>query len=230
VPGIEEHIRDCYIEFMIIRGHGIIVYLIWASLVAAALEAVFLGRWSMVFVATFTLLVSLTPAILTNRYHVNLPWPFFTGMVLFIFATLFLGEAFDFYDRYWWWDILLHGLSAVGFGLAGFIFVFSLFEGDRYAAPAWAITFISLSFAISIGAVWEIFEFLMDVSFGLNMQKTGLNDTMLDLIVNIIGASVGALAGLGFLKGRSKSGLPALIAEFVRLNRHFFKNFDKRNK
>ena len=213
---------------MIIRGHGIIVYLIWGGLLAAAFVALFLGQWSLAFVATLTLLVSLAPSVLSDRYHVNLPWPFFTGIVLFIFATLFLGEVFDFYNRYWWWDVLLHGLSAVGFGLAGFVFVFALFEGNRYAAPAWAITFISLSFAISIGALWEIFEFLMDQAFGLNMQKSGLQDTMQDLIVDTIGASVGAMAGYAFLRGRNKSGLPAMIAEFVRSNRWLYKNFNSR--
>ncbi len=213
---------------MIIRGHGIIVYLIWGGLLAAALVAMFLGQWSLTFVATLTLLVSLAPSVLSDRYHVNLPWPFFTGIVLFIFATLFLGEVLDFYNRYWWWDVLLHGLSAVGFGLVGFVFIFALFEGDRYAAPAWAITFISLSFAISIGALWEIFEFLMDQAFSLNMQKSGLQDTMQDLIVDTIGASVGAMAGYGFLRGRNKSGLPGMIAEFVRSNRWLFKNFNSR--
>jgi hypothetical protein len=213
---------------MIIRGHGVIVFLVWGGLLTASVVAFFLGQWSMTLVASMTLLVSLAPSVLSERYHLELPWPFFTGIVLFIFATLFLGEAFDFYDRFWWWDILMHGFSAIGFGLAGFVFIFALFEGDRYAAPAWAIAFISLTFAIAIGAMWEIFEFTMDAVFGVNMQKSGLNDTMQDLMVDTVGASIGALAGFGFLKGRNRGGLTRMIAEFVRLNSRLFKDFRPR--
>jgi len=215
---------------MIIRGHGILVYLVWGGLVLAAIEAFILGRWSMVLVSTLTLIVSLIPSFVTERLHVKLPWPFFTGIVLFIFATLYLGEAFDFYERYWWWDVLMHLLSATGLGLAGFVFVFALFEGDRYAAPAWAIAFISLCFAITMGTAWEIFEYLTDMIFATNMQKSGLDDTMQDLMVDVVGASIGALAGFGFLKGQNRGGLTGMIADFVRQNRRFFKKFKQRKK
>ncbi len=143
--------------------------------------------------------------------------------MVFVFGTIFLGEAFDFYTRYWWWDVILHAGSAVGFGLAGFLFVFMLFEGDRYAAPAWAVAFISFCFALSIGTLWEIFEFAMDQIFGLNMQKSGLIDTMWDLIVDTLGASIGAIAGLSYLKGQELGGLTAAIREFVAANRRFFR-------
>lgn len=212
---------------MIWRGHGKIVYSVCGLLILAALVALVLGRWSMVLVSLGTLAVSIAPSALATRYRVELPWPFFTGIVLFIFATLFLGEALDLYERFWWWDVVLHGASAIGFGLVGFVFVFALFEGDRYAAPAWAITFISMCFAITIGVVWEIFEYSMDQMFGLNMQKSGLQDTMWDLIVDGIGAFIGAMAGFAFLKGRSQAGLPGIIADFVRRNRSFFQKFKR---
>ncbi len=208
---------------MLIRGHGKIVYLVWGTLIVAALIAVILGRWSMAFVALSTLIMSMTPSFLAERFHVTLPWQFFTGIVLFIFATLFLGEAVDLYERFWWWDVLLHGASAIGFGLVGFIFVFGMFEGDRYAAPAWALTLISVCFAVAIGVVWEIFEYFMDQVFGMNMQKSGLQDTMWDLIVDLAGGTIGAFSGLGYLKGQEKGGLPKLISDFVRMNGRMFK-------
>ena len=74
-------------------------------------------------------------------------------------GSIFMGEAFDFYERVWWWDIGLHGLSAISFGLIGFLFVFMLFEGDRYAAPAMALGVLSFACAVTIGTLWEVFEF-----------------------------------------------------------------------
>ncbi|MCO5128116.1 MAG: hypothetical protein M9957_12900 [Rhodobacteraceae bacterium] len=206
-----------------ILGQPMIVQMIWAVLLVAFVLALAEGRWSLAFVSAATFGLSILPVVASRRFGIRLPVRFFAWIVLFVFGTIFLGEAFDFYTRYWWWDVILHAGSAVGFGLAGFLFVFMLFEGDRYAAPAWAVAFISFCFALSIGTLWEIFEFAMDQIFGLNMQKSGLIDTMWDLIVDTLGASIGAIAGLSYLKGQELGGLTAAIREFVAANRRFFR-------
>ena len=54
---------------------------------------------------------------------------------------------------------------------------------------------VSFGFAVTIGTLWEIFEFLMDWFFGFNMQKSGLVDTMTDLLINAIGAAIAAAIG-----------------------------------
>lgn len=207
---------------MKLTGQSIIVYLIWAVLALELGVSLLNARYSLAFVALATLALSLAPAFFADRFDIELPVYFFAGIVVFIFGTVFLGEAFGFYEKYWWWDVLLHGGSAMGFGLIGFIFVFILFEGDKYAAPHWALALIAFCIAITIGAIWEIFEFAMDQVFGMTMQKSGLIDTMWDLIVDFIGASVGAAAGFAYLKGPTRRGLPGLIGEFVAKNRRFF--------
>ena len=189
------------------------------ALVIAAIIALWEGNWSASFVSTATLILTYLPQIFADRFGIRLPVGFSTAIVLFIFATLFLGEVLDFYNRYWWWDIALHGGSAIGFGLIGTLFVLMLFEGDRYAAPPIAIAFISWCFALSIGALWEIFEYAMDQTFGMNMQKSGLVDTMWDLIVDAVGGAIGAAAGFLYLKGREIGGLGAFVAQ----NRRWFR-------
>lgn len=207
----------------ILLRQPIVVQLIWAALAFELVVALFERRWALAFIAVATFVLSLLPVFFASRFGLKLPTSFFAAIVVFVFATIFLGEAFDFYDRYWWWDILLHSGSAMGFGLLGVIFMMMLFQGDRYAAPPWAIAFFGFCFAMTVGAVWEIFEFAMDQNFGLNMQKSGLVDTMWDLIVDALGASVGALAGFLYLKGQEVPGLGSAIREFVRDNRHFFR-------
>ncbi len=208
---------------MVLRGQSVIIYIVWTTLVVAAVAALFVERWSMSFVAVATLIASILPAALAARFRIHLPLPFLSFVVLFIFASLFLGEALDFYGRYWWWDIALHKTSSVGFGLVGFIFILMLFEGDRFAAPAWALALLSWFFAIAVGSLWEVFEFGMDSLFGFNMQKSGLLDTMGDLIANLVGGAIGALSGLLYLAGQERGGLAWLIGEFVRRNARFFR-------
>jgi hypothetical protein len=206
----------------------LILALIWGVLLLEFALALWERQWPLAFVALLTFGLTLLPSPLFRRLGIRLPTSFLVCIVSFIFATIFLGEAFDFYNRYWWWDVVLHAGSALGFGLVGFLFVFTLFEGDRYAAPAWALALIAFCMAVTIGALWEIFEFGMDQIFGMNMQKSGLIDTMGDLIVDVIGATIGALAGFFYLKERRLAGVTALIEQFIERNRRFFGKFGNR--
>ena len=204
-------------------------WIVWIILATATVFAIWTQHWSNVFVIVTAFFLTLLPTIFSERFHIRLPMAFLAAISLFVFATLFLGEVFGFYNHFWWWDILLHGMSAIGFGIIGFVFVFFLFEGDRYAAPPWALALIAFAFAVSIGTMWEIFEFGMDQIFGLNMQKSGLNDTMTDLIVDCLGAFTGAISGFFWLKER-QLGFTGMIDEFITLNRNWFSKLKKRTK
>ncbi|NNE54124.1 MAG: hypothetical protein HKN30_17180 [Sulfitobacter sp.] len=207
-----------------------LILTIWASLLVAVLVALALGRWSLAFVSLATLVLALVPPALAFRYSLRLPVPFLLATTLFVFASIFLGEAFNFYERLWWWDLFLHGSSAIGFGLLGFLFVFMLFEGDRFAAPPSAIAFITFCTGVTVGSVWEIFEFTMDVSFGLNMQKSGHLDTMGDLIIDAVGSGIASLTGYLYLKRNSAGPLGHAISQFVSLNRRLYEKSRHRLK
>ncbi len=208
---------------MKVARQSIIVYLIWLTLVGVVVVSLWLGQWREAFVAAFTLGLTLLPAVFEERLGIRLPMTFAAMIVVFLFATLFLGEIGGFYERYWWWDVVLHSGSALGFGLIGYVLVFMLFEGDRFAAPPLALAFLAFSIGVSIGAIWEIFEFTMDGLFGMNMQKSGLVDTMWDLIVDTIGASIGAMAGFFYQHGKRFGGLAKMIDQFVKANEKFFR-------
>ena len=199
-----------------------LIWIVWIVLGGATIAALFSQHWSNVFVTVSALLLTVLPVVFSNRYQIQLPATFLVAVSLFVFGTLFLGEVLDFYEQFWWWDILLHGTSATGFGVIGFLFVIYLFEGDRYAAPPWALSTIAFCFALAMGVLWEIFEFGMDRVFTMNMQKSGLVDTMTDLIVDAMGAFVGGLSGFFWLKGR-QVGAAGMIVEFVQMNRKIFR-------
>lgn len=214
----------------LIKDSSAIMLVIWAMLLSTAVIALVLSRWPLAFVSFATLFLSLLPPLLAARLSLKLPLPFLLFTTLFFFGSIFLGEAFDFYERLWWWDIALHGLSALGFGLTGFLFVFMLFEGDRFAAPPSAIAFISFCVAMTVGAIWEIFEFAMDVSFGLNMQKSGLDDTMGDLIVDALGGLIGSLTGYVYLRHDAAGWLGRGLRQFIDMNQRLYRKYKQRIK
>ncbi|MEL6959122.1 MAG: hypothetical protein AAGL89_09255 [Pseudomonadota bacterium] len=206
----------------------IVVLLIQAILTVEIVTGILTQTWPAVFVAVATLGLTFLPRHAARFFGIELPGTILAAIVIFIFATLFLGEVADFYERFWWWDVTLHFASALSFGAMAFLFIFMLFEGDRYAAPAWALAMLAFCVGLSIGALWEVFEFGMDQIFGMNMQKSGLVDTMWDLIVDTVGAGIGAFSGYLYLKGRQFGGLGAAMAEFVALNRRWYRKLRDR--
>ncbi|MFT6181835.1 MAG: hypothetical protein ACI9NQ_001864 [Paracoccaceae bacterium] len=204
----------------------LIVWLIWAALIVSIVASLLRGYWSAVMISSLTLFLTWLPIAYADRFDIKIPIRFAAAVAVFIFATLFLGEIKDFYGKYWWWDVVLHAGSAVAFGIFAFILIFMLFEGDRFAAPPIAIAFLSFCVAMAIGGVWEIFEFTMDQTFGMNMQKSGLIDTMWDLIVDAVGALIAATAGFLYLKTPHDTGLGLWMKEFIDKNKGRFQKIN----
>jgi hypothetical protein len=199
------------------------LYGIWAFLAGASVYGTLTGQFAGAFVALVTLLLTLVPIYFSRRLGVHAPPLFVAAVALFLCATLFLGEVRGFYHRFWWWDIALHLWSAVGFAVMGAVLMLILVRGARLQGAPITVALFAFCFAVTIGAVWEIFEFAMDQGFGMNMQKSGLFDTMEDLIVDCLGAAVGAAAGFGYLKGLRGGPLTSGIRAFVGRNRHLFR-------
>jgi uncharacterized membrane protein len=140
--------------------------------------------------------------VLFRKISLRLPAEIQLSAVLFAFTTLFLGEVQDYYERYWWWDLVIHFSSGLLLGVFGLMMVYML--NDRRTVElemrtAFVASF-AFFFAIAVGAIWEVFEFAVDQSFGTAMQKprpgdpSGLTDTMWDMSVNIAGAAVISLS------------------------------------
>jgi uncharacterized membrane protein YjdF len=64
------------------------------------------------------------------------------------------------------------------------------------------VAFFSFCFAVAMGAIWEIYEYSMDKSLGLFMQRGSLDDTMIDIILDTVGALIFAI--LGYFKHKDK--------------------------
>jgi len=114
---------------------------------------------------------------------------------------LYLGEGLKFYNRYFWWDLLVHflaGITFVNFGIAIASTVDNL--------STFHILFFSLSFSVFLHTLWEVFEYVLDCISRTNhqrwqkntndkihlsksaLQPAGLVDTMHDMVASIVGS------------------------------------------
>lgn len=119
----------------------------------------------------------------------------------------------------------MHAGNSLVWGMAGFIVAFSLLLTSRIKAKPFFVAFFALSFSVFIGAIWEIFEFAMDYFFGFSMQKSGLVDTMTDLIVDVLGAFFVSVLGFLYMKHKKKGIIHKIMVKFVdNLNKEYESN------
>jgi len=186
------------------------VLIIFRAIILVALgTSIFYKTWFNVFILVLTFILSFLPDFIERKLDVDYPNEFEFSILFFVFASLYLGEVKNFYYHIWWWDLMLHTLSGVIMGLFAFSLVYVLNDKKVLSMNPFFIVLFSFSFAVMIGSFWEIVEFTIDNLFGLNTQKSGLVDTMWDIIVNFIGAIF--ISSIGYIYIKSKG-------VFFRLN------------
>lgn len=166
------------------------------------------GDWSNAVMTGVIFLIMITPQILKTKYDIYIPFEFDFSVTLFVYLTLFLGSLQGFYLRYSWWDGLLHFQSGILLGFIGFLLVYILNErktAKLIMSPGF-VAFFSFCFSMALAGLWEIYEFAADSWFALNMQESGLPDTMSDIIVNAVGALI--VSTIGYLWMRRTNKLP----------------------
>lgn len=193
-------------------------------------------RWMHVFLVIALMATIFAPLVLRRLRSIVIPSEIHVVIVLFVFASLFLGEIHDYYERIWWWDLALHSSAGLLLGLLGFLVVYVLNEDekvDMHMPPSF-IALFAFMFSVGCGALWEIFEFGMDQIFGLTMQKpmlddpSGLTDTMWDMIVNTIGAAIVSLAGWRYMSREHKSYIDSWARRFIERNPQIFERNRRR--
>jgi len=202
-------------------------------LIVMTVEWVFLlldARWLSMFLVTMIIAALIAPTLFRRKLDVEIPEEFHFMAVIFIFGSLYLGEIQSFYQRFWWWDIALHASAGLLMGILGFLLVYLLNESKRVELHMTSgfISSFAFLFAVTIGTLWEIFEFSMDKLFGFNMQKpmmgdlSGLTDTMWDMMINATGAFIISFMGWWYLKRKQIFFVREWIRTFIQKNPSLF--------
>lgn len=196
--------------------------------------------WEIFWSAVMTLILFMLPTLFAKRSNIRIPALFQIIIMLFVFASMYLGEIHSYFYRFTWWDRMLHTSSAVLLGYIGFLLIYALNKDKRmhiHLSPFFMALF-SFCFALMIGTMWEVFEYAVDSLLGINMQKArnleqiygsfdtrlGVKDTMQDLIVDAIGALFVSLLGYIHIKRKQppNSAFWKLHKQFISENPELF--------
>lgn len=164
-----------------------IVFVILNALTASILvRHFFQGEYESVFVCFLTMALLLVPAMVQVSFKMELPTTLEIIIFFFIFAAEILGEINAFYIRFAWWDTALHTLNGFLAAAIGLSMIVLLNHNDRLAftlSPLF-VAITAFCFSMTIGVMWEFFEFGLDYFLGLDTQKdtiiTTINTVILD--------------------------------------------------
>ena len=171
---------------MELREHksSFLVYFILRVLVIVVLCVQIHERnFESVFLSVLTLLMLLIPSFVQVTFRIELPTVLESIILLFIFAAQILGEINGFYVKIPFWDTMLHTLNGFLAAAIGFSLVDILNKSEKLVftlSPFFAVM-VAFCFSMTIGVVWEIFEFGMDQVGGFDMQK----DTVVQWISSV---------------------------------------------
>lgn len=125
-------------------------------------------------------------------YHMNEYLIFF--YYVFLLLALVMGCILKLYYKIWWFDLFTHFLSGIMTSIIAFILLSkNNITTNKYK---WFGFLFITTFTISIAACWEYFEFFCDKLFNEDAQwvlKTGVDDTMTDMIIATLGGIISSI-------------------------------------
>ena len=159
---LREH-RSSFIVFMVLR----------ALVIVTLVRQIMLASYESAFFCALTMLLLYVPSWIQVKLRIELPPALEITILCFIFAAEILGEVNAFYVVVPNWDTMLHTLNGFLAAAVGFSMVMLLNDNERLTfdlSPLF-LALVAFCFSMTIGVLWEFFEFSMDYFLGTDMQK-----------------------------------------------------------
>lgn len=172
---------------MELREHksSFIVYAVLRALVILCMVLqIFNKNYENVFLCFLTLILLVMPSLIQVNFKIELPTTLEIIILLFIFAAEILGEIQEYYIKIQSWDTILHTLNGFLMAAIGFSLVDILNREERMKfelSPVF-MSIVAFCFSMTVGVIWEFFEYGMDYIFQFDMQK----DTVIHTISSVM--------------------------------------------
>ena len=158
-----------------------IIYIILRAIVIAVGVLEFLRQdYQGVFYCILTLILLMIPSFVEHRFKVELPTGLEITVLVFIFAAEILGELACYYLTIPCWDTMLHTTNGFVCAAIGFSLVDILNRDNKikFNLSPLFMAVVAFCFSMTVGVIWEFYEFGSDNLLGTDMQK--------DTVINII--------------------------------------------
>ena len=161
------------------------VYTILRLIVLATLvSSVLRGEYESAFICLLVLVLFMLPFFIQQNFGIELPSTLEIIILLFIFAAEILGELKCYFITFHHWDTMLHTTTGFLCAATGFALIDILNRNSRIKfqlSPIY-VALVAFCFSMTVGVLWEFFEFGMDRLFHMDMQK----DTVVNSITSVM--------------------------------------------
>ena len=148
---------------------GVLSFLILLTLI----RSIFMHRFENVFVCVLSLVLFAMPLLIERSLAIDIP-PLMEAIIYcFIYAAEILGEINSFYTLIPGWDTMLHTINGFLVAAVGFCLVDLFDRSERFSfklSPLF-LAIVAFCFSMTVGVLWEFFEFGADQFLGTDMQK-----------------------------------------------------------
>lgn len=169
------------------KKRDITVYVVLRFLVIITMITQLLrGNYENVFLCILTLVLFTIPSLIDKRLNITLPNALETIILLFIFSAEILGEVQNFYGIFKHWDTMLHTINGFLCAAIGFSLIDILNRSEKFHTKMTPISvaIVAFCFSMTVGVLWEFFEYGMDTFFNTDMQKDRIIQTVSSVTLN----------------------------------------------
>lgn len=189
------------------------VYIAYAMQGVILLEGIFglfIRDPSIIFTAFIGFFLTCIPYLIGRRIQVTLPWEvnFLIAFAVFLHVAGYSQQLYIILYPYY--DKFAHFISSITVAVLAFVSILLINRFSCTKLARWQIFFYIVIFTMAIGAFWEIYEYLLDTFFGSYLTKLlqhGLEDTMIDLIIDLVGGIIIALFGTWYIQKKTLAEL-----------------------
>lgn len=155
------------------KSSFIVFYILRALAILAFVRQIMRGGYESAFYCALAYLLLYVPSWVQVKLHIELPPALEITVLCFIYAAEVLGEVNAFYVVVPHWDTMLHTLNGFLAAAVGFSMVVLLNDDERltFDLSPFFLTLTAFCFSMTIGVLWEFFEFSMDMLFHTDMQR-----------------------------------------------------------
>jgi len=202
--------RDEFIEH---QGATVTYIVLRALIILVLISSILNKKYENTLLCILALIQFSLPTIIEKHLHITIPSTLEIIVLVFIFAAFILGEIAEFYVYITGWDTILHTTNGFLCGAIG-LSLFDLLndtEKIEFKLSPFYLVLCAFCFSMTVGILWEFFEFSQDMFWGKDMQK----DTIIHTINSVALLPGGALTSIKNIHHVVIDGVPLKIDGYL---------------